>query len=470
VASREPAARPIRFLALPFELMGGDDGLAFLAHSLPEAVSATLAGLRSLTVRSSLLAARLAEGPHDPRSIAEAADVDLLLTGRILCDGGRLQVTTELVDAPTATVAGALVCHSPRDGIFEIQDSLVRRIVELLASRLDDHESSALVRDIPTSARAYEYYLRGVHVERQRTIENMGVARDLFRQCLEEDPDYAPAWAHLGRCYRFLDKFGPNEGAFGHLADWAFRRAFALNPDLPAAHNHYTPVEADLGQAQPAMIRLLRQAGKHPNDPDLFSGLVQATRYCGLLDASVGAHRRARALDPQAVTSVAHTYFLMADYQRTLECYPPGGRYYLDAAALAAAGREGEAAALLRDRSSLAPLVESLRLSLAGDRARSNEVILRELDRQPSPDPERRFYLLRHLARNGEEAEALRRIEILSAGGFVCSAALRNDPWLAGLTKLALYPRVLDTVLRREAEARAAFNAEDAARSFLTVS
>src|ERR1035441_4807381 len=67
----------------------------------------------------------------------------------------------------------------------------------------------------------------------------------------------------------------------------------------------------------------------HFNFPDhwkrrLFSalgGLVQACRYCGLLDESVRAHHCARRLDPKIVTSVAHTFFLLGDYERTLEWY-----------------------------------------------------------------------------------------------------------------------------------------------------
>ena len=102
------------------------------------------------------------------------------------------------------------------------------------------------------------------------------------------------------------------------------------------------------------------------------------------------------------MTSVAHTYFLLGDYARTLEWYPPGLRYYLDAAALATAGRESDAAELLRERVFLAPMVDSLRFSLAGDHARSIEIVKSTLQRRPSPEPELKFYLARHLARDGE--------------------------------------------------------------------
>jgi len=459
-----PVERAIRFIALPFAILNGNERIAFLGHSLPEAISVSLAGLRSLTVRSSLLAVLLAEHEQDPRRIAREADVDMLLAGNILCDGDRLRVSAELVDAPTGTVLGSYTCQAAWTNIFDIHDSLVQRIVELLLPRLTEHERRTLAHDVPASARAYEFYLRGTHVERQRTFENMSMARDLYRQSVEEDPDYAPAWARLGRCYRFLEKFDPEGSIDAELTRWAFGRAFALNPDLPIAHNHYTQIEADSGHAERAMVRLLGQAEKHPNDPELFSGLVQATRYCGLLEESLCAHQRARMLDSRVVTSVAHTYFLLGEYQRTLEWYPPGSRFYLDAAALAALGREPEAAELLVHRSFLAPLVESLRFCLQGDHARSIQIIQHAFAGKPTPEPEIKFYLARHLARDGAEHDALNTIHDLVATGFVCSTALRGDPWLKPLSRLSDFSGVLDAVRRREAETRAAFQAADGNR------
>lgn len=458
-----PAERVIRFIALPFRILNGDQRIAFLARSLPEAISASLAGLRSLTVRSSLLAARLAQGQPDPRQIAEEADVDMLLTGAILCDGVELRVTAELVHAPTSTLVGSYVCQTGHDNLIDVQEGLVRGIVELLTLRLTERERRALAHEVPASPRAYEFYLRANHVQQERTLANVSMARDLYRACLDEDPDYAPAWARVARCYRFLEKFGEPGSQRLALAEWAFRRAFALSPDLPVAHNLYTPIEADSGHAREAMVRVLGCVEHHPNDPELFGGLVQACRYCGLLEESVRAHHRARRLDPGTVTSVAHTFFLMGDYQRALDWYPPGALFYLDLAALAATGRETEAAGLLAQRRSpggqFPALMESLRLTLLGDHAGSLEVVKEALGTRPAADPEIKFYLVRQLARNGAHADALQAIHGLVSEGFFCSTALRSDAWLRPLSGLPGYPEVLDEVLGREADARALFQA-----------
>ena len=196
------------------------------------------------------------------------------------------------------------------------------------------------------------------------------------------------------------------------------------------AHNHYTQIQADAGQAQRAIARLLRQAENYPNDSELFTGLVQATRYCGLLEESIAAHQCARRLDRRTVTSVAHTYFLCGDYERTLEWYPPGSRFYLDAAALAAMGRETEAAKLLRGRSCPDAARPISSCCLAGDHAGSIGVAMGALESVWPPEPEIRFYLARHLAHATERSRRrLKHAPRLTEEGFVCSTAMRSDPW-----------------------------------------
>ena len=66
-------------------------------------------------------------------------------------------------------------------------------------------------------------------------------------------------------------------------------------------------------------MRLLGRAREHQADPQLFAGLVQACRYCGLLTESLAAHRRARALDPNVPTSVTYTHWAVGDYPAALD-------------------------------------------------------------------------------------------------------------------------------------------------------
>lgn len=109
-------------------------------------------------------------------------------------------------------------------------------------------------------------------------------------------------------------------------AEDALRRALDLNPELSLAHHYYALVELDLGRAEEAMLRLLERVKDHRADPELLAGLVHALRYCGLLDASVAAFEKAQRLDPNVVTSVCHTFWMLGDVRRAVETERQGAR------------------------------------------------------------------------------------------------------------------------------------------------
>ena len=261
--------------------MSGDEGIGFLAFSLPEAVSASLAGLRSLTVRSSLLAAQL-DARRDLRSIAEEADVDMLLYGRIHSDAGRLRIITELVDAHTAALVGSFICHAARENIFELQDGLVRRIVELLLPQLSEHEMASLSRDVPRIRRSLRVLPArnsrgapadgGQHVHRARPVPPVSRLGSALCSGL----------GTTGKMLRVPGEVRSPRGKRLRTVPVGISARVRAQPRLSLAHNHYTQIEADSGHALRAMVRLLGQAKKFPNNPELFSGWCRrpATAVC----------------------------------------------------------------------------------------------------------------------------------------------------------------------------------------------
>ena len=125
----------------------------------------------------------------------------------------------------------------------------------------------------------YEKFLRAKELTTQRSVACMLLARDLYWTCLAEDPTFASAWAWLGRCCWFLAKFNTEPGTNLDLAQAAFNRAFAIDPDLASAHQFYTFVEVDTGRAAEAMPRILDRLNRHPGEPESFTSLVQVFRF-----------------------------------------------------------------------------------------------------------------------------------------------------------------------------------------------
>lgn len=446
-----------RLIVLPFRMLRPDPETDFLAFSLPDALTTSLSVLKSLVVRSSLAASRFSAA-QDLKTIAAEADVDLVVTGALLSAGDEIRVTAQLTDAASGTLVWSHSTQTSIGNVFRVQDELTERVVNALSLPLTDREQRILKRDVPSNAKAYEYYLRGNRFSHDS--KQWGVARDLYLRCVEADPCYAPAWARLGRIHHVMAKYlttGASEGL--ERAETAFRQALDLNPDLAIAHKSYAQLEVDLGRAKDAMARLLPRA-QGAADPEIFGALISPLRYCGLLNASMAAHVRAVALEPKIRTSVPHTWFLQRDNTRVsstrIEDNP-----YIVAVSLAEVGRKDEAVVGLRAleekvKTRMRDFIIAARTLFEGDTAGSIAAVKRIVASEFS-DPEGLFYLTRHLARLNQVDAALELFERVVGGGFLCYPAMSRDPWLDPVRERPEFRRVLERAEQQHQVAKRQF-------------
>jgi TolB-like protein len=455
VAGRPP--RLTRLIVLPFRMLRPDPETEFLAFSLADALTASLSGLKTLLLRSSMTAARFG-ADADPKTVSSEADVDVIVTGTLLRAEGEVRVTAQMIDAGAGTLLASHTAQTPLGNLFRMQDELTERIVASLALPLTTGEKLALRRDVPASPMAYEFYLRGNQLSYDS--KQWSIARDLYLRSVEEDPTYGPAWARLGRIHHVMSKYlptGPPDGL--QKAEAALRRALELNPDLALAHKLLAQLDADQGRAHDAMTRLIERA--QTPDPELMVGLVSACRYCGLLDASVAAHKRAVELDPKIKTSIPHTWFVQANYARLaklrVEDLP-----YLVALALKELGRGEECPPTLlrelenKNKTRIRDFIVAGRALLEGDRDESIAAVNR-ITASDFKDPEGLFYLSRHLAHLKEVGPALELFERVVTGGYFCYPAMAKDPWLDPLRNEPAFTKLLHQAEVRHRDAAAQF-------------
>jgi serine/threonine protein kinase len=461
--------RPMtRLVVLPFRVLRPDPSIDFLAFSLADAISSALSGLATLVVRSTAAASRFAADTPDIPALAGALDVDVVLLGTLLSSGDQVRVSAQLVQAPSGTLVRAITSQSPTGEIFQLQDTLAKSIVESLSISLTAADRGRINRDAPANPEAYEYYLRANEI--QLDAKQWATARDLYLRCLERDPRFAPAWARLGRCYRLLGKYGDPARAQANLAlgEDAIKRALDINPDLSVAHNLYAHVEVDAGRGREAVVRLLERVRRAASEPELFAGLVQACRYCGLLDASVAAYERAHRLDRSLVTSVAQTFVLQGEWERAIavdRSDPP----FTTAVALMQLGRAPEAIELLRTAIArglhphLHNLVSSLIASFEG---RHDEVIRQTYQAIESGfgDPEAFYHWAGALAQAGDHDGALGLLERSIDSGFHPASALVHDARFDPVRATTDFSQIAGRADELQRKALEAFRAADGPR------
>jgi TolB-like protein/Tfp pilus assembly protein PilF len=426
VATPAPAGR---LAVLPFRMLRPDPELDFLGPSLADAIALSLAGLSSLVVRSTVASARFASATPDLAAIARALQVDRVLVGTVLPAGDRCRVVAQLVEAPGGRVLWSQTTDVTDRDVFSLQDTLSRRIVESLHVPLDASERAALERNAPASATAYQLFLRAN--DQAMAGRDFDLARRLYRQALEADPSFAPAWARLGRVCRILGKYDPTRREeMLSLAAQSLSRALEIAPDLPVAHHVRAQLDLDMGRVEPALERLLAVVSRNPNDPEGHAGLVTAYRYAGLLDEAMRAHRRARALDPQIPTTVMHVCYSTGEYERALAEAPP---HESDRGlVLAAMGRREEAIAETRRWAKLGSdslhgrWAEAIGHALEGRPQAVLEIFERFHD---FPDPEGWYYNGSLLTRAGVLGRGAEVVAASMDRGYFNVVLIDRDPW-----------------------------------------
>ena len=128
------------------------------------------------------------------------------------------------------------VTTPPGVDLVTIQEVIAEDTVEAVR-RADDPPSGRIRMPRPSSAEAYHAYLRGLQLQNTFRAANWDRALDCFREAIELDASYAPAWA--GRAAVCILQASAALGEPSDLLDQAAEaaeRALILEPNLPEAH------------------------------------------------------------------------------------------------------------------------------------------------------------------------------------------------------------------------------------------
>jgi tetratricopeptide (TPR) repeat protein len=231
------------------------------------------------------------------------------------------------------------------------------------------------------------------------------------------------------------------------LAQSAFRRALEFNQELPLAHSQYAFLEAELGSARDAVIRLIHCAQNGSGTPDVFVALVLCCRFCGLHNASIAAHERARKLDPLAATSVSHTYYQLGDYDRALSNVAVGA-WGIQGMTLGTTGRTAEASEAfhkVEHSGAPAPMRAFVRAwHCMFEQNRRESLSAAEHCIQTYLDPEGVFYMGLIMAHLGESQRALAVLSECMDRGFSPLHVLLNNSWFDDLRPSVEFRNLLE--------------------------
>ena len=227
--------------------------------------------------------------------IARKLHVANVLEGSVRKSGDQLRITAQLVRAAEGYHLWSETYDRKLDDIFKIQDEIAGEVVKQLKVTLLGAKPT--VRE--TDPKAYTLYLQAVQLGRQGTPEAFTQSDALYRQVLEIDPRYAPAWHELAR--NFINKANagllPNSEGYARARE-AEEKALSIDPN-------YAPAHAGLGRI--AMVNNdFVSAAKHferalaldPNDINVLGNSAVFLRSLGRLQEALALNEAIVRRDP----------------------------------------------------------------------------------------------------------------------------------------------------------------------------
>ena len=247
---------------LPFETLGQDEATSF-TDGIHGDMLTRLSKLSGLSVISRTSVMQYRDPQESLPEIARALGVTWVLMGEVQEAGGQVQVNARLVHGPEdrQVWAESYRRELSAENLFQIQSELTGEIAAQLQAQLTPAELRAMERMPTNDLDAYRLYVRGRGYLDQRTEDEMRRAFDYFHRAIEQDPDYALAWAGIADTLSLLRWYGHDLPTDAPAPEQAALRALELAPDLAEAHaSHGIYLSSSLVADAPGALRALQRA------------------------------------------------------------------------------------------------------------------------------------------------------------------------------------------------------------------
>jgi len=456
------SGQPRSLAVLPFQNLRPNTENAFLEFSLADAVITKLGYVSELAVRPSYAVQKYKAQPIDIGQVASDLNVNTVLTGTFLRDGDDLRINCQLVDVKTENILWKGGFDLKYEKLLTVQDSVANQVISGLELTLSSMEASRLKRVETISPLSYEYYLRGIDLY---STNDFPMAIKMLERSTELAPEYALAWANLGKSYTASASFQFGGGEQYQKAQKAFERALALQSDQIDARIYLANLFTDTGRVEQA-VPLLRQALKtNPNNAEIHWELGYAYRFAGMLRESVLESENARRLDPgvKLNSSTPNGYLYLGQYDAFLASLPKTGdfaliefyrglaKYYLKDWPEAA--KHFDRALELEPSLLHAQIGKALSLGIRHRPSEGLAVLLdveTKINQREVGEPEAVYKIAQAYAVLGDRPSALRVFRRALGGGFFPYPYLLTDPLLDNLRSEPEFGQLVNAALQRQ--------------------
>jgi tetratricopeptide (TPR) repeat protein/TolB-like protein len=310
---------------LPAEAGPYDPQTAPFRNGLTEAISAQLA---RLPLEPTLQVVSASEIRAKGVRTVEAARRELGATQVLMCDlklsGDQLRVTVSLVDARNHEVLRTEGFNVPAANPFSVQERVMDAAAGIMALEIPSRRGAPTKARETQVANAYVEYWRGRgYLQDYDKVENIESALKAFDAALQQDPNYALAYAGRAEAYWMLYE-SSKDPKWIESSRQDCKQVLKLDSALPAGHLCLGRLYKGTGGYREAVQEFERAVEAEPANADAFRELAEAYDSLGNPDLAEATYRRAIELRPHywaGYNWLGAFYYGRAQYAKAAEMF-----------------------------------------------------------------------------------------------------------------------------------------------------
>jgi adenylate cyclase len=317
---------------LPFVNLSEDPKQEYLSDGVTENIITALSRVPRLFVIARNSTFTYKGKPVKVQKVAEDLGVRYIVEGTVQRSKDEVRITAHLVDAINGKHLWAERYDRVLKDVFALQGEITMKIITTLQVKLTEGEYARLHLKGTNNLEAYLTLLEGRAIWASMTKEAILRGRELFKEAIALDPEYADAYAHLGFTHA-------NEAWFGYSksrresrerALELAQKAIALDENNKVGRGLLSYIYRQRRQYEKALAEMERLIDLYPSDADSLINLSNRLSSVGRGEEAIAASKKAIHLNPVApwwyFTHLGHGHWVMGQYEEAITAYKEAKR------------------------------------------------------------------------------------------------------------------------------------------------
>ena len=190
---------------LPFKNESSDSTNLYFVNGLMESALNNLQKIEDLRVISRTSVEKYRKTDKGIPEIAEELHVNYLVEGSGQRVGNQVLLNVQLINASMDTPIWVEQYSREVEDIFELQNDVAKKIADAIAAVVTPAELKQIEKKPTENLLAYDYYLQALDPYYSRTEEGLEKAISLFEKAIDQDPEFALAYANIAISYYLLE-------------------------------------------------------------------------------------------------------------------------------------------------------------------------------------------------------------------------------------------------------------------------